>query len=380
MTKRFFALIALLVLLASLAACGGEPRIVHCDRCGEEIRLDSDSNITEDWIVFCKTCEEEAFGDNPVISPGDEQQTTESTEEAEEPSFRAPAELEMDVREQQEQMEAPADAKVSLSTVDTIQTQPIRGSTDAGPIDPMRPHYGLGTCTTLLNDPHILYLMVSDNESSWTQDEAVYFINNYLSPGAWWLEDEAARWGVELDFGGSYYLGTGDGYCHYDGILTDFDGGCNSDILEKVSVSLGFRDKEHFYEMTQYWTGRDEVLIVVVPNKPGRSYAFMDVVNDGYDYMEHCVVFGQSKYADGGVYAACPATTAHEMLHCFGAEDYYLQDSSRRALAEAWYPNDVMLTIYMDDIRYNSIGQYTAYTVGWTNQTPSVCYDDRWWN
>lgn len=71
MTKRILALVLLLSLLLTLAACGGEPKIVHCDRCGAEIQLDpDDSHIDEDWILFCKTCEEEAFGDDGVVSSG----------------------------------------------------------------------------------------------------------------------------------------------------------------------------------------------------------------------------------------------------------------------------------------------------------------------
>ena len=69
MTKRFLSLILLAALLLSLMGCGGEPKIVHCDRCGDEIQLEADSNIDEDWIVFCKTCEKEAFGDDGVVSP-----------------------------------------------------------------------------------------------------------------------------------------------------------------------------------------------------------------------------------------------------------------------------------------------------------------------
>lgn len=69
--KRILALILLCAALLSLAACGAK-KTVHCDRCGSEIVLDADSNITEEWIVFCKECEEEAFGDNPVVSPGNE--------------------------------------------------------------------------------------------------------------------------------------------------------------------------------------------------------------------------------------------------------------------------------------------------------------------
>lgn len=69
MAKRILSLLLLAALLLTLAACG-ETRTVHCDHCGADIELASDSNIEEDWIVFCKTCEEELFGDNPVVSPG----------------------------------------------------------------------------------------------------------------------------------------------------------------------------------------------------------------------------------------------------------------------------------------------------------------------
>ena len=68
MKKWIAATLTIVCLMFLLCACA-ESRIVHCDRCGAEITLDADSNIDEDWIVFCKTCEKEAFGDNPVVSP-----------------------------------------------------------------------------------------------------------------------------------------------------------------------------------------------------------------------------------------------------------------------------------------------------------------------
>lgn len=47
----------LLVLMLGMVACGAA-RIVHCDKCGKEIKVDSDSNITEDWVVFCDDCDD----------------------------------------------------------------------------------------------------------------------------------------------------------------------------------------------------------------------------------------------------------------------------------------------------------------------------------
>lgn len=67
--KKLALLLALLVLLSALTGCG-EPKTVTCDHCGASIELSRNSNITDEWIIFCKTCEEELFGDNPVVSPG----------------------------------------------------------------------------------------------------------------------------------------------------------------------------------------------------------------------------------------------------------------------------------------------------------------------
>ena len=57
--KRLIAALLLVLILLGLAACGAEMRTVHCDRCGTEVKVTADSNITDDWIIFCKECEEE---------------------------------------------------------------------------------------------------------------------------------------------------------------------------------------------------------------------------------------------------------------------------------------------------------------------------------
>ena len=67
MTKRIAAiLLAILLLLAMLTACGAS-KIVHCDHCGEEVEIKADSNMEEDWIIYCAQCNEELFGDDPLL-------------------------------------------------------------------------------------------------------------------------------------------------------------------------------------------------------------------------------------------------------------------------------------------------------------------------
>ena len=65
--KRILCFLLAVLMLALLAGCA--TKTVHCDACGDEITVEAKSNIEEDWIIFCKTCEEENFGDNPVVSP-----------------------------------------------------------------------------------------------------------------------------------------------------------------------------------------------------------------------------------------------------------------------------------------------------------------------
>ena len=65
MKKLVLLLAALLILLPGC----GETKTVTCDHCGAQIELPKNSNVEEDWIVFCKTCENDLFEDNPVVSP-----------------------------------------------------------------------------------------------------------------------------------------------------------------------------------------------------------------------------------------------------------------------------------------------------------------------
>ena len=64
---KFWKVVCVLLAVLLLAGCGKENRVVHCDGCGCEIELEQDSKVTEEWIVFCKTCEVERFGPNGVV-------------------------------------------------------------------------------------------------------------------------------------------------------------------------------------------------------------------------------------------------------------------------------------------------------------------------
>lgn len=64
-------LIVLLLLASalSLTACE-ETMILHCDRCGTEVKAPKRDNSDEDdWMIYCGDCAEE-LGLNDLVSPG----------------------------------------------------------------------------------------------------------------------------------------------------------------------------------------------------------------------------------------------------------------------------------------------------------------------
>lgn len=70
MLKKIIALLCAVCMLLCCAACG-EKKILHCDHCGDEVAVDADSNMEEDWIIYCGPCNEELFGNDPILGTGE---------------------------------------------------------------------------------------------------------------------------------------------------------------------------------------------------------------------------------------------------------------------------------------------------------------------
>lgn len=66
--RKVLCLLLIVAMVLMMAACGGETRTVTCDGCGTEVRVDADSKITDEWILFCKTCEKELFGEEGIVA------------------------------------------------------------------------------------------------------------------------------------------------------------------------------------------------------------------------------------------------------------------------------------------------------------------------
>ena len=58
MMKKLIVLFLIVVmLLGILSGCG--QKTLHCDSCGAEVKVESSSNMDEDWVILCEECNAE---------------------------------------------------------------------------------------------------------------------------------------------------------------------------------------------------------------------------------------------------------------------------------------------------------------------------------
>ncbi len=67
--KKIFCILLMVGCIFAMTACGAT-KTLHCDKCGKEVHVEQSSNMEEEWIIYCAECNEETFGDNPVVSEG----------------------------------------------------------------------------------------------------------------------------------------------------------------------------------------------------------------------------------------------------------------------------------------------------------------------
>ncbi len=266
-------------------------------------------------------------------------------------------------------------------TIPLITVDLLPGITDVYQ-DQSRPNYNLANCRNLKGNPVVVLIFIDDNESHWTKEEVTTFTQEHILVGLDYLEKNARKWGVDLDFTIESYSTALSGYkIKYEGTVNRnlYNGGSTKDVLDKAAQDIGCDSNWELYSYYKAKYPKDDIIFLNFLNKSGKSYT-RHSISTGYGaYSEHCVIFADylGSSPNERKNGSRASTVAHEILHLFGAEDYYTS-VSRESLANQKYPNDIMLWQY-DNIEDNLIGDCTAFSVGWTNVPPDVCFDPRWW-
>ena len=219
-------------------------------------------------------------------------------------------------------------------------------------------------------------IFIDDNESNWNDHDKNLFIEKKFIPSMNYLSNQGSAYNVTLkkDYKVCENSATYNGIIEVEAVQNEVQ----YDIFTQVASSLGYESPKDMNDSLKKKFDVKQVAYLFAVNKEGRSYKLSHSQTAIERKYEFCVFFSQSiGYAD----TTCYSTIAHEILHLFGAEDYYDPYGDypqREKLAKELYPNDIMFGT-VTDINNVNVGNYTAYSVGWINELPQECDTENWW-
>ena len=217
-----------------------------------------------------------------------------------------------------------------------------------GDLGEPRNAYNQGMAGILEGDIVVLSLYVNTPSDKWTVHEMNETLPK-LKIATGYLEKQAKDNNVDVSFN---YDWSKDRKLRYR-TIADFETD-DKDFTDKLDELIGGLVNGR---ISSY--GADGIFMMVYFNAPDRSYA---IAYDGEDIPQETVIM----FNDGDA-----AEYAHEILHVFGAHDFYQGEEYTDDVVEyitKKYPDEIMLDTKMkgDEIT-NIISPITAYHIGWTD-------------
>ncbi len=184
-----------------------------------------------------------------------------------------------------------------------------------------------GACRMMRGDIELTVIMVEVDGKAWTVADLAGMINSVEGAIAK-LEEEAADYGVELNITPVYYRTSGISDVNADGWRLN--------TLASIP------------ELSDVPDWKDRPLMFCL-NTEGRCFA-----RTGSWNAEYVIYYVESS----------PSTVRHELLHLYGAEDFYYHEGVEAA-AELHFPNTIMIHSGSNGSETDPL---TAYLVGWTDE------------
>ena len=194
------------------------------------------------------------------------------------------------------------------------------------------------SCRKLVGDTAFFLTYVSDPEYSWTEDE-IRKASQTCKASIKILKAAAKEDNVPMRC-----------YVHDQrvSIRCPIHVKNSSEWRRQIALALGAPDMETLHARLQIKFGIQTIVYVFMTGKPGRAYALP--------------VHTNSNYAEGVVLFSRFDSILHEVLHLFGAADYYYPERLA-VLARRYFPDSIMLVSGGRDI-----DDVTRYLIGWHSQ------------
>lgn len=213
-----------------------------------------------------------------------------------------------------------------------------------------------GVCKRLTGDVELAVVLVSLVEAPWTAESRQALEASFNRAMAT-LEQEAAAYGVFLDLSVQYHAVSAE-----ETISLNEDSGVWAEGVLGGNPALPAYDR----------TGvQDSQPLILCINTGGRAFASSRLDERTAEYL---ILFGTE----------VERSIRHELMHLYGAWDYYLHDEVEAA-ARQYSPDSIMLSTSHDAV----VDSLTAYVIGWTdtldanarallNATAHLTQDDIW--
>lgn len=223
----------------------------------------------------------------------------------------------------------------------------IKESSDNDSKDEFAGHFALaakdkGCSKKLYGKVTLVAFLVHDRSSAWKQDD-IEKIKAVLAKAAKLIKEKSGLADHRLKV--SYAFDDVPIQFRYDGDNYDR-------IVHEVLKQYGFNNAADYQAHYEQKFKKDEAPLIFIINRNFRSFARN--VESGANGSEFSFV----SYNDDA--ESCVKTMIHEILHQFGAIDYYLPATVKQT-AEKLFPDSIML-------RGWEIDDLTRYIIGWDKQ------------
>ena len=230
-----------------------------------------------------------------------------------------------------------------------------------------------GQNDNLSGNIYILSCFVSDGIDTWAPDEKTKMLSK-ANEALVWISNEGNKYGKKVVFEHGCF-GT-----NLDIVIDNIERGRSTgkediSMVDRTLQKIGYRDQNDFTKWVITNTKNRESKVLIFVKGTGNSYCIAcpyDNIGE-CSFVEGAILY--EKYWSSRFLAT--GTIAHEILHTFGAWDFYHtyeQTLEQESKARSLFPNSIMLKIEYD-INKSSVDELTAWLVGW-NKTTKDWY---WW-
>ncbi len=222
-----------------------------------------------------------------------------------------------------------------------------------------RSSYELGSALSLHGNNVIVSMFADTVRDKWTDAEKEAMLEK-LSDSCAYISRNAEEYDVDVSF--TYDWSDNPDLCKKGFLYFDAKAIPEKETAMDNCIQTWLDYKVNYEKLSDEYEADNIFMLVFVKTK-GRAYA---ITYDGIDNPKESVVVYQN---------SSPCVIAHEILHLYGAHDYYkgaeYTDDVVEYIKEN-YPNEIMLVTDEGNRITKNISAVTAYHLGWLDDIPEI--------